>query len=224
MDKVLLINKPVGWTSFDVVAKIRGTVSKTEGRRIKVGHTGTLDPFATGLLIMLLGEFTKKQDTYMKLDKEYIATLKLGSRSSTGDPEGNVVITPKSQYKKPIRAAISKCLEGFIGEIKQIPPKHSAIKIAGKRAYKLAREGIDFELKVRKITIYSIKVLDYAWPKLILQVSCSSGTYVRTLAEDIGTKLGCGAYLTALQRTKIGDHTVDEAVEIDDIIKKLTKE
>jgi tRNA pseudouridine55 synthase len=224
MNEILLVDKPANWTSFDVVAKIRGAYSKREGHRVKVGHTGTLDPFATGLLIVLLGDATKNQDTFMKLEKGYDATLKLGVASSTGDPEGVLKTTLKSNYKIPTEAEISKCLATFMGRISQTPSKYSSIKVNGKRAYLLARKGEDFEMSARDITIYDIKIVSYNWPDLKISVACSSGTYIRTLAEDIGITLGCGAYLTTLRRTKIGDYKIDAAKEINDIIGLLTKE
>lgn len=224
MDKLLLIDKPAGWTSFDVVAKIRSAVSREKGVRIKVGHTGTLDPFATGLLIVLLGEATRKQDKYMKLNKEYEATLKLGYASSTGDPEGVIEKIKDDNFKAIDKSQISKVLKGFIGEITQTPPRYSAIKIDGQRAYKLAREGKDFEIKPRLIRIDKIEIRSFSYPALKLRISCSSGTYIRTLAEDIGKALGCNAYLTALRRTKIGDFSVDSAKTVDKIVMKLGRE
>lgn len=215
MDNVFLIDKPAGWTSFDVVAKIRGELSKKEGKRVKVGHAGTLDPFATGLLIVLTFDATKKQDEYMKKDKEYEATLKLGYTSTTGDPEGE--ITPAESAKREIKEEeINKVLKDFLGETEQTPPIHSAIKVNGQRAYKLARAGKEVKLKPRTIVLYSIEVLDYSYPLLTIRIKCSSGTYIRTLAEDIGEKLGSGAYLTALRRTKIGDFDIKDALTIED--------
>ena len=213
MDEILLVDKSADWTSFDVVAKIRGTLSHKSGKRVKVGHAGTLDPFATGLLIVLCGAKTKEQNMFMKLDKEYVATLKLGYVSTTGDPEGDV--TKQRNAKQPTKEEIKQAIAGFIGPISQIPPKYSAIKIDGERAYKLARKGAEFEMKAREIEIYDISVISYSYPFLKIKVSCSSGTYVRTLAEDIGAKLNTGAYLTELRRTKIGAYSVADAKQID---------
>lgn len=224
MNEILLIDKPRDWTSFDVIAKIRGAAIKKGEKRIKVGHTGTLDPFATGLLIVLLGDETKNQERFMKLSKEYEASLKLGYESSTGDPEGIIKKVKNCDTGIVDEKMISKVLDKFIGEISQTPPKYSAVKIDGQRAYKLAREGKDFKLKSRRINIYEIEILSFSYPELILRVSCSSGTYVRALAEDIGKKLGCGAYLTALRRTKIGKYNIDDAKTIDNIMDKLKKE
>ncbi len=221
MNQVLLIDKSAGWTSFDVVAKIRGAAKTISGnKKIKVGHAGTLDPFATGLLIVLIGDETKKQDNYMKQDKEYEATLFLGATSTTGDPEGD--ITPH-ECKVPDHEGIVTALETFQGTISQTPPIYSAIKVDGKRAYKLAREGKAPEMKPREVTIHEIELLDYKFPELKIRVSCSSGTYIRTLAEDIGKGLGCGAYLTALRRTKVGNYNVENALTIDKALKNLAE-
>jgi len=221
MNKMLLIDKPADWTSFDVVAKIRGTARTISGnKKIKVGHAGTLDPFATGLLIVLIGDETKKQDIYMKQDKEYEATLFLGATSTTGDPEGD--ITPQ-ECEKPGQKAIVASLEALQGTISQTPPIYSAIKVDGKRAYKLAREGKMPVMKLREVRIIELRILNFEYPELKILVKCSSGTYIRTLAEDIGKSLGCGAYLTALRRTKIGKYNIEDALTIDKALKKLAE-
>lgn len=212
---MILIDKPAGISSFGVVAKVRGYLRNECGHKVKVGHTGTLDPFATGLLILLSGKMTKKSNEFLKLDKEYIADLKLGFKSSTGDPEGEI---EKVDDRVPDAKEIEDILQTFIGEIEQIPPKYSAIKINGQRAYKLARKGVDFEVPMRKIRIYNIEVLKYEYPRLAIRCQVSSGTYIRTLAEDIGLKLGVGAYLTALRRTKIGEYSVDKACTLKDFV------
>ena len=214
-DRVILIDKPAGISSFGVVAKVRGYLRNECGHKVKVGHTGTLDPFATGLLILLSGKMTKKSNEFLKLDKEYIADLKLGFKSSTGDPEGEI---EKVDDRVPDAKEIEDILQTFIGEIEQIPPKYSAIKINGQRAYKLARKGVDFEVPMRKIRIYNIEVLKYEYPRLAIRCQVSAGTYIRTLAEDIGLKLGVGAYLTALRRTKIGEYSVDKTRTLKDFV------
>ena len=263
-NQIILIDKPAGISSFGVVAKVRGELRAKFGHKVKVGHTGTLDPFATGLLILLSGKYTKKSGEFLKLDKVYEATMKLGYVSSTGDPEGeiteiaflehsetfpkeklsdspdfynisplknsasnasienfseaeNVVkMTPREYYLRSKKAipVISATLNSFIGTITQTPPRYSAIKINGQRAYKLAREGKDFDIPSREVTIYSIKILKYNYPLLTIRVHCSSGTYIRTLAEDIGKALGTGAYLTALRRTNIGHYSVANAKQL----------
>ena len=212
---MILIDKPAGISSFGVVAKVRGYLRNECGHKVKVGHTGTLDPFATGLLILLSGKMTKKSNEFLKLDKEYIADLKLGFKSSTGDPEGEI---EKVDDRVPDAKEIEDILQTFIGEIEQIPPKYSAIKINGQRAYKIARKGVDFEVPMRKIRIYNIEVLKYEYPRLAIRCRVSSGTYIRTLAEDIGLKLGVGAYLTALRRTKIGEYSVDKTRTLKDFV------
>lgn len=236
-DQIILIDKPAGISSFGVVAKIRGKLKAEFGHKIKVGHTGTLDPFATGLLILLSGKMTKKSNEFLKLDKVYEATLKLGFTSTTGDPEGEITEydstwagdgaggPPDARSRKastvgeaatagPAQSIIVSTLNSFIGKIRQTPPKFSAIKINGQRAYKLAREGKDFEIPSREIEIYSIEILNYNYPELTIRVHCSSGTYIRTLAEDIGKTLGTGAYLTTLRRIKIGSYDIKNAEKL----------
>ena len=211
-DQIILVDKPAGISSFGIVAKIRRELKEEFGHKIKVGHTGTLDPFATGLLILLSGKMTKKSNEFLKLDKSYEAELKLGFVSSTGDPEGEI-----QQYSDnlcPKRKTVESVLRSFTGKITQTPPRFSAIKINGERAYKLARKGADFEIPSRKVEIYSIEILDYSYPTLKIRCHVSSGTYIRTLAEDIGKKLGTGAYLTALRRTKIGDYHIEDAKKV----------
>jgi len=207
-DGVVLVDKPVGWTSFDVVAKIRGQIrgeytargEKPTKRQLKVGHAGTLDPFATGLLIILLGDATKKADEFLKLDKVYEATIRLGQTSTTGDPEGE--LTDGSDVQ-PSLDNVEHALRNFVGTIKQIPPAYSAIKINGQRAYKLAREGKVFEVPEREVTIYSLELLDYSYPEVKIRTNVSSGTYIRTLAEDVGAALKTGAYCSQLRRNSI---------------------
>ncbi len=215
MDGVLLIDKPAGWTSHDVVAKVRGQLKKEAGQRVKVGHTGTLDPFATGLLVLLVGSYTKKAAEFSKLDKTYEAEVRLGSTSATGDPEGELT---KISTQRPSEAEIKKSLDKFVGQISQIPPPFSAIKVDGQRAYKLARAGKKVELKPRQVTIHSITEVDYKYPKLSFITEVSSGTYIRSLAEDIGKELGTGAYLSALRRTKVGGYNVEDAT----VVAKIT--
>lgn len=211
MDGFLLIDKPSGWTSHDVVARVRSTLKQETGQRIKVGHTGTLDPFATGLLILVVGSYTKKAADFSKLDKTYQAELMLGYVSTTYDIEGK--ISPKST-QIPSKEAVETTLNTFLGTIQQIPPAHSAIKVAGQRAYKLARAGKTVVMEPRRVTIYEISDIKYDYPKLSLTTSVSSGTYIRSLAADIGVKLGTGAYLSALRRTQVGHYKVTEAIEM----------
>jgi tRNA pseudouridine55 synthase len=217
MNGLLLVDKPKGWTSFDVVAKVRSILRESQkksilgasnlgpARKIKVGHTGTLDPMATGLLILCIGSATKKAQELTKLDKVYEAEVILGKISATLDSEGP--ISDFSEYQ-PSNKEVEKCLAKFVGSQSQTPPAYSAIKINGQRAYKLARQGSTVKLKQREITIYTIYDIDYAYPRLSFTTKVSSGTYIRTLADDIGKALKCGAYLSELRRTKVGDYAL----------------
>ena len=213
--EILLIDKPDNMSSFGVVARVRRVLSERAGHKVKVGHTGTLDPFATGLLILLTGKGTKRSNEFLKLDKTYEATVRLGATSTTGDPEGEIT----ENAAQPVdRAQVEAIIPQFIGEIEQRVPQFSAVKINGERAYKLARKGKQVEMPVRKIKIYSLEILDYNWPELKIRCHVSSGTYIRTLGEDIGKALGTGAYLTALRRTEVGGYSVDAATRLADFI------
>ena len=222
MKDVILIDKPAGWTSFDVVAKVRGKIraeyaAKAERptkKQLRVGHAGTLDPFATGLLIVLLGEACKQAGDYLKLDKTYEFTAKLGEVSTTGDPEGEI---SKKSAIQPSEKAIIEVLKHFTGKITQTPPAFSAIKVNGQRAYKLARAGKEVEIPEREVTIHSLELLEYNYPYLKCICDVSSGTYIRTLVEDIGKVLQVGAYCEELRRTKIGTHDIKDAVFIDQL-------
>jgi len=211
----LLIDKPEGWTSFDAVNFLRSRLRvETGNKKIKVGHAGTLDPFATGLLIVAVGrENTKKIDEFKALPKVYIATLKLGATSDTFDSDGTIIENTKIDHI-PTITEVTTILNNFIGPQLQLPPMFSAKKIDGHRLYDLARKGITVERQPNEITIYNIKLLNYNYPELEIEVSCSTGTYIRTLAYDIGEKLGVGAYCEKLRRTKIGDYDVADAQEI----------
>lgn len=195
-------------TSFGVVARIRRVLTREAGKKVKVGHTGTLDPFATGLMIIVVGAECKNAEKYSKLDKVYEATVRLGQVSTTGDPEGDIADTSDAV---PTPEAVQATLEKFVGQIEQTPPAYSAIKIDGQRAYKLARKGEVVEISTRMVTIHSLELLDYSYPEVRIRAHVSSGTYIRTLAEDIGKALGVGAYCTELRRTKISDWTVEDA-------------
>lgn len=212
MDGIYLIDKSKGWTSFDVVAKIRNSLKKETGKKIKVGHTGTLDPLATGLLVIVVGSYCKRASEFSKLDKTYEVTMKLGEISSTGDGEGE--IEPVSD-KVPDQGQVQKAIIGFVGEIEQTPPAYSAIKIDGKRAYKLAREGKEVKLEPRSVTIHSIETIEYKYPLVSFTTTVSSGTYIRSLVEDIGKKLETGAYMTDLRRAKVGVFDVENSVDIE---------
>lgn len=223
MDEVLLVDKPAGWTSFDVVAKVRSNLKKYStpfpdsqvpnplSVKPKVGHSGTLDPFATGLLILLTGKECKNAGEYSKLDKVYEATIKLGQTSSTGDPEGEITDVDD---KQPTPGEVEEILKKFVGVNTQTPPAYSAVKINGQRAYKLARKGEEVDMPTRQVTVYSLDVLEYSYPELKVRAHVSSGTYIRTLAEDIGEALGTGAYTSELRRTKVGKYSVADARRI----------
>jgi tRNA pseudouridine55 synthase len=217
MQGILLVDKPAGWTSFDAVNYVRKQVASAEGKRpkqVKVGHSGTLDPFATGLLILLIGkEYTRRAAEFSKLDKTYEVTMRLGQTSTTGDPEGE--ITPVSDTI-PAETAFQEALQGFRGQIEQTPPAYSAVKIDGQRAYKLARAGKPVVIEPRKVTINSLELVDYTYPEARLIADVSSGTYIRSLVEDIGRVLGTGAYTTALRRTWVGKFHVKAAAEVTD--------
>lgn len=207
-DGILLIDKPVDMTSFGVVARVRRVLSVQNGKKMKVGHCGTLDPFATGLLILCVGKECKNAGHYTKLDKVYEATVHLGQMSSTGDPEGE--LTTMSDMR-PSDEEVAAIVKKFVGEIQQTPPAHSAIKINGQRAYNLARQGKEVEMPQRTVTVHSLEIVDYTYPELQIRTHVSSGTYIRSLAQDIGNALGTGAYCSALRRTKIADWDVKNA-------------
>jgi len=212
MDGILLIDKPKGWTSFDVVAKVRGILRSSGVAKPKVGHTGTLDPLATGLLVLLLGSYTKRAPELTKLDKTYEVTMKLGETSTTGDDEGEKT---KTSGSKPTEIEVIKALQKFTGDLMQTPPIFSAMKINGQRAYKLAREGKEVKLEPRPVTIYRNELTSYNYPLVKFTSEVSSGTYIRSLVEDFGKELDTGAYMSDLRRTKVGkfDIRVSQTVQ-----------
>lgn len=201
-------------TSFGVVARVRRVLSEKAGKKVKVGHTGTLDPFATGLMILVTGKECKNAEAYSKLDKVYEATFRLGQTSSTGDPEGEIT---DISNERPSREDLLAALRKYTGEISQRPPAFSAIKINGQRAYKLARSGEAVEVPLRKITVYSLELLDYSYPEVKVRAHVSSGTYIRSLAGDIGVFLHTGAYCAELRRTAISKWNIKEAVQLKDL-------
>lgn len=210
---VILIDKPFGWTSFDVIAKIRNILQQK-----KIGHSGTLDPLATGLLIICVGrKATKKIEIFQNLEKYYEAIIKFGYNTETYDAEGKEIFI--SETKDLTIKKIENILNNFIGEIEQIPPKFSAKKINGQSAYKLARKHKNFELKPQIVNIKDIKIKHFENPFLKINVICSKGTYIRSLAYEIGKKLGYGGYLTDLRRNAIGEYNVDKALTIEEFIK-----
>jgi tRNA pseudouridine55 synthase len=214
--QMLLIDKPLRWTSFDVIRKLRN-VFKIK----KIGHAGTLDPLATGLLIVCTGRFTKKINEYMGMPKVYVATLTLGAITPTYDLESKP--EQHQSFEHITQQDIDNTLQKFTGAIQQIPPAHSAIKKDGVRVYELARQGIEVKLEPRLITIYEIKLLRFELPEVEIEIKCSTGTYVRSLAHDIGQALGCGAYLSSLRRTAIGEFTVSNAILPEIIVQDFIK-
>jgi tRNA pseudouridine55 synthase len=248
MDGLLLVDKPKGWTSFDVVAKVRSTLRqqaksskpKAQGQKtssselsaldfphsavspkVKVGHTGTLDPLATGLLVLVLGSYCKRAGEFSKLDKTYEVTMRLGQTSTTGDEEGQKTVVSS---KQPAEGDVAAALQSFTGEIKQVPPQYSAIKVGGQRAYKLARAGREVKLEARKVTIYDIKLTEYCYPDVKCTARVSSGTYIRSLVEDIGQTLDTGAYMTDLRRTAVGNLKIAQAIAPDGLTREVVQE
>lgn len=219
MNGALLIDKPQGWTSFDAVNRVRRVVQNSElnitgKKRFPVGHTGTLDPMATGLLVLLLGTYTKKAMSLTKLDKIYEVTMYLGQTSTTGDVEGEKQTVSDIV---PTEEQIKEVLATFVGDIMQTPPAFSAIKVNGQRAYKLARSGKAPELEPRPVHIESIEFQDYAYPEVRFTAHVSSGTYIRSLVEDAGKALGTGAYMSELRRTQVGEFSIANAISPEEI-------
>ncbi len=212
--KVLLIDKPIHWTSFDVVRKMRSLLQIK-----KIGHAGTLDPLATGLLIVCTGKFTKKINEYMAQEKEYTGSITLGSVTPTYDLES----LPEQQkdYSLLTDEMIQAATAPFIGAIEQLPPIYSAIKKDGVALYELARRGVEVELKARPITIYSFEITAINLPVVEFKVVCSTGTYIRSLANDFGAALGCGGYLSSLRRTRIGEFKTDNALSMEEFERSL---
>ena len=212
--QVLLIDKPLEWTSFDVVKKVRNSI-----RIKKVGHAGTLDPLATGLLIICTGKKTKSIESFMGQEKEYTGEFTLGQTTPTFDLESEPTeAVPVDHLTKEI---LNKAKAQFTGEISQVPPMHSAVKVGGKRVYELARKGEEVKLKSRQVIISEFEITRLDLPKVEFRVKCSKGTYIRSLANDFGKALGVGAHLSGLRRTKIGDFSVDDAHQLDELVAYL---
>ena len=213
--EIIYIDKPYKWTSFGVVNKVRYFVCRKQGvKKIKVGHAGTLDPLATGVMILCTGKATKKIEDFQYQTKEYIATLMLGATTPSFDLEKGIDATYPTEHIT--RELVEETLKQFVGEIQQVPPTFSACKVNGKRAYELARKGNDVELKAKTLVIDEIELLECELPVIKIRVVCSKGTYIRALARDIGQALNSGAHLTALQRTRVGDVTLDKCMQLDD--------
>ena len=218
--EILLINKPLNWTSFQVVNKIRWLIkSRFNIKKIKVGHAGTLDPLAEGLLIICTGKMTKKIHQFQNLDKIYTGKFFLGATTPSFDLETE--INSKKSIKNITEKLISKTLKSFKGKITQTPPIFSAIKHKGKKLYEYARKGETVKIKEREVLIYEFIITKYQLPELSFLVKCSKGTYIRSLANDFGEKLECGAYLSKLTRTAIGNHLLENSISIEDFEKRL---
>lgn len=220
--EILYFNKPLGWTSFDLVNKFRYKLCrKLQVKKMKVGHAGTLDPLATGVMIVCTGKATKRIDEFQYQTKEYVATLRLGATTPSFDLEKEIDAVYPTEHIT--REGVETVLQSFVGTIQQVPPVFSACKVDGKRAYELARKGKEVELKSKTLVIDELELLECELPVIKIRVVCSKGTYIRALARDIGEALQSGAHLTALERTRIGEVTLDKcmsAEEIDDFLEK----
>jgi tRNA pseudouridine55 synthase len=218
--EILLLDKPYSWTSFDVVNKIRYAIRKDLGiKKIKIGHAGTLDPLATGLLILCTGKFTKKIEEFIEYDKEYTGTFILGATTPSYDLETEIDKTYPTDHltEELIRDTVNQ----FTGEIEQVPPLYSAKKIGGRRAYKFARNEEEIELKAHRIKISAFEITGISLPEIQFRIACSKGTYIRALARDLGTALSTGAHLSSLCRTRIGPHYLRDAYKVEEILKIL---
>jgi tRNA pseudouridine55 synthase len=218
--EILYFDKPLHWTSFDLVNKIRYEISRfLKIKKIKVGHAGTLDPLATGVMIVCTGKATKKIEALQYLTKEYVATMRLGATTPSFDSETEIDATYGTSHIT--EEAVQTVLQRFIGNIEQIPPAYSAVKVQGNKAYELARKGISVELKPKLLTIDEMELLSFQPDEIKVRIVCSKGTYIRSLARDIGIALDSGAYLIQLQRTRIGDITLDKCLKIEEFKQKL---
>jgi tRNA pseudouridine55 synthase len=218
--EILVFDKPLEWTSFDLVQKVRNNLCrKMRIKKLKVGHAGTLDPMATGLMVLCTGKATKRIEELQAGEKEYIATLKLGATTPSFDLETKEDATFDTGHitEELFRETVQK----FIGTIEQVPPEYSAVKVEGQRAYDLARKGKSVELKPKILVVKEIDVLQFAMPEAKLRIVCGKGTYIRALARDIGQALNSGAYLTGLQRTRVGDFTLENAKQIEEFLESL---
>lgn len=216
---VALIDKPYEWTSADVVRKIKFQLRKCGYPKIKIGHAGTLDPLATGVLLVCIGRATKSVEALQAEEKEYVAELQLGATTPSGDMEHEVDATYPTEHIT--REAVEEALRSLCGEREQLPPLYSAKKVQGVRAYEFARAGEEIELKKAKITIYDMELMEYDMPRIKIRVRCSKGTYIRSLAFEIGEALQSGAYLSSLRRTRSGGYRVEEGHSLDDFMEKL---
>lgn len=218
--EILYLDKPLGWTSFDVVKRVRGTLlRRLKMKKLKVGHAGTLDPLATGVMIVTTGRATKRIEELQAGVKEYVATMALGATTPSYDLETEVDATYPTGHIT--RGLVEEVLTQFHGSIEQVPPSYSACKVDGHRAYKMARSGKEVELKAKTLTIDEIELLEYSQQSITVRVVCSKGTYIRALARDIGQALGSGAHLTALRRTRVGDVNEAQCISVDQMVELL---
>lgn len=216
MQGIFAVYKPKGPTSHDMIDRLR----RLTGEK-RIGHAGTLDPLASGVLVVGVGrEATRKLAFEVKKEKEYVAEIKFGETSVTDDEEGEKTVWPQP-INIPDKNSVEEILQLFIGEIKQMPPAYSALKIKGTSAYKLSRKGLEVKLAERQVVIKQIELFDYSWPLLKIIVVCGPGVYIRSLARDIGAKLNVGGYLTALERTRVGDFKIEEAIKTEELEKEL---
>lgn len=218
--EILVIDKPYRWTSFDAVKRLRGAVQRRlNAKRFKVGHAGTLDPLATGVLLVCTGRATKRIAELQEGMKEYVAEITFGATTPSYDLEKEIDATYPWEHITP--ELIAETLPKFQGHVMQVPPVFSAVKVDGKRAYNYARKGKEVEIKAKPLEIKELEVLDWEAPKLTLRVLCSKGTYIRALARDLGEAMNSGAHLTALRRTRVGDYTIDDAMSLDQALELI---
>lgn len=221
--EIFCVDKPLGWTSFDVVKRVRHVLSRRMGvKKLKVGHAGTLDPLATGVMILATGRCTKRIEELQSHTKEYVATLRLGATTPSFDLETE--IDCERPWEHISLADVEAVLPMFVGRISQVPPAYSACKVDGKRAYKMARKGKEVSIRPKELLIESIELLPSELPEVAIRVVCGKGTYIRALARDIGEQLGCGAHLTALRRTKVGDIAVEQCETAERLLERLRTE
>ncbi|MEX0745721.1 MAG: tRNA pseudouridine(55) synthase TruB [Phycisphaeraceae bacterium] len=221
MDGLLVVDKPTGWSSMDVVRRVRAMAARTAGRRVKTGHAGTLDPLATGVVVCCLGRATRCVERIMGEPKAYDAAVDLSAFTATDDREGEPEPVPVST--PPTREQVERACVQFVGPIQQTPPAYSAMHVGGRRAYKLARAGETVKLEPRTVHVYGIELLDYAWPTASLRVRCGRGTYIRSLARDLGVALCTGGHLAALRRTAVGPYTLDQSMTVERCAEGITE-
>lgn len=218
--EIIGIDKPLGWTSFDAVKRLRGAIQRRlHVKKFKVGHAGTLDPLATGVLIVCTGRATRRIELLQEGDKEYVATIRLGATTPSYDLETE--IDREFPWQHISEETVRDILPQFTGKIMQVPPIFSAVKVDGKRAYNLARKGKEVELKAKPLEIKEMELLECNLPEVKLRILCSKGTYIRALARDFGEALGSGAHLTALRRTRVGDVSIDACLSIEEALEKI---